>query len=121
MKILSLFNDKGGVGKSTLGFHLGCALGDLGKKVLFVNLDPQCNLTISGMFEEDSHQLWKEEDAYIEDYEAAVTQYGTELFTNHRSIHFLLKPTEDGLNEFDKYPPVIPLYNNVDLIPGRSC
>lgn len=119
MKILSLFNNKGGVGKSTLGFHLGCALGDLGKKVLLVDLDPQCNLTISGMFEEDLHQIWKDEDAYIEDYEAAVAQYGIELLAHPRSIHFLLKPTEDGLNEFEQYPPVIPLYDNVDLIPGR--
>lgn len=119
MKLLSLFNNKGGVGKSTLCFHLGCALGELGKKVLLVDLDPQCNLTISGMFEEDLHQIWKDEDAYIEDYETAVAQYGTELLTTPRSIHFLLKPTEDGLNELEKFPPVIHLYNNVDLIPGR--
>lgn len=32
MKIISLFNNKGGVGKSTLGFHLGHALGDSIKK-----------------------------------------------------------------------------------------
>lgn len=102
MKILSLFNNKGGVGKSTLCFHLGCALGELGKKVLLVDLDPQCNLTISGMFEEDLHQIWKDEDAYIEDYEAAVAQSGTELLATPRSIHFLLKPTEDGLNELEK-------------------
>lgn len=41
MKILSIFNNKGGVGKSTLGFHLGCALGEMGKKVLMIDLDPQ--------------------------------------------------------------------------------
>lgn len=52
MKIISLFNNKGGVGKSTLSYHLGCALGVMGKRVLFVDLDPQCNLTISAMFEE---------------------------------------------------------------------
>lgn len=49
MKIISVFNNKGGVGKSTLSFHLGKALGLMGKKVLFVDLDPQCNLTISAM------------------------------------------------------------------------
>lgn len=31
MKIISLFNNKGGVGKSTLCYHLGCALGEMGK------------------------------------------------------------------------------------------
>jgi cellulose biosynthesis protein BcsQ len=50
-KIISLFNNKDRVGKSTLGFHLDCALGEMGKKVLPVDLDPQCNLTIHGMLE----------------------------------------------------------------------
>lgn len=120
MKIVSLFNNKGGVGKSTLGFHLGCALGELGKKVLLIDLDPQCNMTISGMFEDRLHQIWQEEDDFVDDYGSSVEQYGLEkIISNHRSIHFLLKPTEDGLNELTEYPPVIKLYDNVDLIPGR--
>lgn len=57
MKIISLFNNKGGVGKSTLSYHLGCALGELGKKVLFVDLDPQCNLTINAMMENELEQI----------------------------------------------------------------
>lgn len=120
MKIISLFNNKGGVGKSTLGFHLGCALGELGKKVLLVDLDPQCNMTISGLYEENLHDIWKEEDSYIDDYDRATQEYGLEKITNSpRSIHFLLKPTEDGLNELPEYSPPIELYNNVYLIPGR--
>ena len=76
MKIISLFNNKGGVGKSTLVFHLGCALGEMGKKTLLVDLDPQCNMTISGMFEEDLHRIWKEEDQFINDYESSVKKAG---------------------------------------------
>lgn len=119
MKIISLFNNKGGVGKSTLGFHLGCALGEMGKKVLFIDLDPQCNMTISGMFEEKLHQIWEQEDSYIDDYEAAVKNSGLTLLNSPRSIHFLLKPAEDGLTELEMCTPVISLYDNVDLIPGR--
>lgn len=120
MKIISLFNNKGGVGKSTLGFHLGCALGELGKKVLLIDLDPQCNMTISGMFEEKLHQIWKEEDNFIDDYGTAVEQNGLDAMVKKcRSIHFLLKPAEDGLNELIEYPEVFKLYDNVDLIPGR--
>lgn len=120
MKIISLFNNKGGVGKSTLCFHLGCALGELGKRVLFVDLDPQCNITISGMQEDDLHEIWKIEDPFIDDYEQSSNQIGLEEIVNSaRSIHFLLKPAEDGLNELIKYPPVINLFENVDLIPGR--
>jgi cellulose biosynthesis protein BcsQ len=44
-KVISLFNHKGGVSKTTTTFHLGWMLANLGKKVLIVDADPQCNLT----------------------------------------------------------------------------
>lgn len=75
MKIISLFNNKGGVGKSTLSYHLGCALGVMGKRVLFVDLDPQCNLTISAMFEDELEEIWKEEDPYMDDYSDAISMH----------------------------------------------
>lgn len=44
-KIIALFNHKGGVSKTTTTFNLGWALADLGKRVMIVDGDPQCNLT----------------------------------------------------------------------------
>ena len=44
-KIISLFNNKGGVSKTTTTFHLGWILAEQGKKVLMVDTDSQCNLT----------------------------------------------------------------------------
>ena len=44
-KIISMFNHKGGVSKTTTTFHLGWKLAELGKRVLIVDADPQCNLT----------------------------------------------------------------------------
>lgn len=42
---IALFNHKGGVSKTTTTFNLGWMLSTLGKTVLLVDTDPQCNLT----------------------------------------------------------------------------
>ena len=45
-KIIALFNQAGGVAKSTLTINLGYHLGILGKKILLVDMDPQASLSI---------------------------------------------------------------------------
>lgn len=44
-KTISMINWKGGVGKTTLTLHIAAGLIELNKKVLVVDLDPQCNLS----------------------------------------------------------------------------
>jgi len=44
-KRISIFNHKGGVGKTTLTFNIATQLATMGKRVLLVDTDPQCNLT----------------------------------------------------------------------------
>lgn len=58
MKTIAFFNNKGGVGKTSLVYHLAWMLYELGRNVLCADLDPQSNLT-SAFFDEDVLEtLW---------------------------------------------------------------
>jgi len=43
--VIALFNNKGGVSKTTTCFNLGWMLAERGHRVVMVDADPQCNLT----------------------------------------------------------------------------
>lgn len=58
VQVLTFFNNKGGVGKTSLVFHLAWMLTELGKRVVVVDLDPQANLTSAFLPEEDLEALW---------------------------------------------------------------
>lgn len=46
-RVISIFNNKGGVGKTTILWNLADTLARRGKRVLLVDFDPQCNLSIA--------------------------------------------------------------------------
>lgn len=58
MKMVAFFNNKGGVGKTTLVYHLAAMLAERGRVVLAVDLDPQANLTSMFLTEARLEELW---------------------------------------------------------------
>lgn len=62
MAILSLFNHKGGVSKTTTTYHLGWMLANKGYKTLIVDTDPQCNLTSLIIGDEDAEDFYNGKD-----------------------------------------------------------
>ncbi|MGH7176144.1 MAG: ParA family protein, partial [Tepidisphaeraceae bacterium] len=58
MKTVAFFNNKGGVGKTTLVYHLALMIADQGDTVLAVDLDPQANLTSMFLSEDTLEGFW---------------------------------------------------------------
>ena len=58
MKTIAFFNNKGGVGKTSLVYHLAWMFRELGHTVLAMDLDPQSNLTSAFLEEEELELLW---------------------------------------------------------------
>ena len=60
--VLTFFNNKGGVGKTSLVFHLAWMLSEMGKRVVTIDLDPQANLTSAFLPEDVLETLWDIDD-----------------------------------------------------------
>ena len=97
--VIAFFNNKGGVGKTSLVFHLAAMYADVGKRVLAVDLDPQANLT--GMFldDDDLDEIWPDEPA------------------QRKSILGVVHPLIAGTGDVGK-PAIREWGDNVGLLPG---
>ena len=58
MKTIGFFNNKGGVGKTTLVYHIAWMLAELGQWVVAVDLDPQANPSCMFLDEERLEEIW---------------------------------------------------------------
>lgn len=56
--VIAFFNNKGGVGKTSLVYHLAWMYQDLGYRVVAADLDPQANLTAALVNEDRLEELW---------------------------------------------------------------
>lgn len=61
-QVIAFFNNKGGVGKTSLAYHLAWMYADLGLRVLAADLDPQANLTSAFLDEDRLEELWPDAD-----------------------------------------------------------
>jgi chromosome partitioning protein len=76
-RVVAIANQKGGVGKTTTAVNLGACLGDLGRSVLLIDLDPQGNAT-SGLGIDRRKLDSSVYDCLIRDVEPVKALRGTE-------------------------------------------
>jgi len=62
MKTVAFFNNKGGVGKTTLAYHIAWVFADSGLDVLIADFDPQANLTSMFLGEDRLADLWPDSE-----------------------------------------------------------
>ena len=98
VRSVAFFNNKGGVGKTTLVYHLAWMMALRGLKTLVVDLDPQANLTAMFLDEERLEQLWPDDDH-------PDTVFGS------------IRPILKGVGDI-AMPHVEKLHENLGLIPG---
>lgn len=56
--VIAFFNNKGGVGKTSLVYHLACMYAELEIRVVAADMDPQCNLTAAFLDADRLEALW---------------------------------------------------------------
>lgn len=96
---VTIYNHKGGVGKTTLTVNIAAALAEAGKRVLLVDSDPQCNLTSYLLSDDLVDRLLDNSD----------TAHG-------HTIWSAVKPVFDGLGETAAASPVE--VESLSLLPG---
>nr|MCU0391883.1 AAA family ATPase [Thermoflexibacter sp.] len=90
-KRIVFFNNKGGVGKTTMVYHTAYMLKELGYKVLVADLDPQANLTSMFLLQERLEEIFLENNA--ENQVLTITE--------------MMKPVIDGEGNSEIYTEAI--------------
>ncbi len=96
--VVVFFNNKGGVGKTTMVYHLSWMFAELGVRVLAVDLDPQANLTAAFLDEDRLEFLFEQAGA-------------------PRTIFGAVQPLITGTGDVG-IPHIEAITDNLSLIPG---
>ena len=79
-RLIAVFNNKGGVGKTILCWNIADTFARRGKRVLLMDFDPQCNLSIAVLGEDLFCQTTADRECTIRHYTpcilaAVLTEY----------------------------------------------
>lgn len=99
MKTVVFFNNKGGVGKTTLVYHLAWMFQEFGVETVALDLDPQANLTTAFLPDEVLEQLWLNENS-------------------PQTILGVLQPLLDRLGDIEN-PILQEIAKHLTLLPGH--
>ncbi len=102
---IALFNNKGGVGKTTLTYHLAHMFCRMGLTVLAVDLDPQANLTSMCLDETEIEELWDNQSELIAQGAAWSALPGTGRVRSGQTIADAVRPILEGTGDIASIEP----------------
>ncbi|MBM9537654.1 ParA family protein [Desulfobulbus alkaliphilus] len=103
--VLTFFNNKGGVGKTSLVYHLAWMFASLRKRVVVIDLDPQANLTAAFLDEETIEMIWNQREQGTTMYQCVkpLTAVGdlTEPILQNMATDLYLLPGDVNLSGYE--------------------
>ncbi|MFD5374832.1 ParA family protein [Streptomyces griseoincarnatus] len=102
---IALFNNKGGVGKTTLTYHLAHMFRRLGLTVLAVDLDPQANLTSMCLDETEIEEIWENPSELIAQGAVPSALPGTGRVRSGQTIADAVRPILEGTGDVARVEP----------------
>ena len=99
MKTVAFFNNKGGVGKTSLVYHLAWMFAELDYRVIAADLDPQSNLSSMFLNEERMGDLWNG--------------------NNGKTIDEDIAPLFDGTGDINSNPHIEKIAERIGLLAGN--
>jgi len=98
--VIAFFNNKGGVGKTSLVYHVAWMLAEQGYRILAADLDPQGNLTAAFLDENRLESLWSKDS----EQEA-------------KTIYRAIRPLKEGTGDV-AIPKLEDIDDKIALLPG---
>jgi cellulose biosynthesis protein BcsQ len=106
--VVAFLNNNGGVGTTSLAYHLAWMYADLGRTVLAADLDPQANLTAAFLDDDRLESLWPDDAPHVDTIHGAMNPLlrgvGDVLATPHAEAvadRLFLVPGDLALSEFE--------------------